>query len=243
MGRCKALSRCTANYPLSETMMKYPMFSLFAIILLSSCSEFSTAKIDGIHSLKGSKLAKSSKIASTKSSSKSPNGFLPAPVCEIAVKKSSSLPKDKHGMPSYSHKDRKRVVRTTAYSHMENEPGAPGKKNALGTNLKYGNVRSAAADWSKYPVGTKFKIKGLPHTYMVDDYGSALVGTNTIDIYHPTLRSMNKWGTRKAEITVIQWGDWERTLNVLKGRKGYRHTRKMYYAAKAKVESGKVARN
>ena len=216
------------------------MLALFTALVLSSCSEFTTAKIDGIHSLKGSK---STKVASKKSSSKSPNGFHPAPLCEIAVKKSSKLPKDKHGMPSYSHKDRNRVVRTTAYSHMENEVGAPWKKNALGTYLKYGNVRSAAADWSKYPVGTKFKIKGLPHTYIVDDYGSALVGTNTIDIYHPTLTSMNKWGTRKAEITVIQWGDWERTLNVLKGRKGYSHTRKMYYAAKAKVESGKVAKN
>ncbi|MDB4544896.1 3D domain-containing protein, partial [Akkermansiaceae bacterium] len=208
--------------------------------VLSSCSEFTTAKTDGIHNAKGSS---SSMFVSKSASTKSPDGFRPAPVSEIAVKKSSNLPKDKHGMPSYSHKERSRLVRTTAYSHMENEVGAPWKKNALGTYLKYGNVRSAAADWSKYPVGTKFKIKGLPHTYIVDDYGSALVGTNTIDIYHPTLTSMRKWGTRKAEITVIQWGDWDRTLNVLKGRTAYAHTRKMYYAAKAKVASGNVAKN
>jgi 3D (Asp-Asp-Asp) domain-containing protein len=221
-------------------MIKLPMLSLFSALILSSCSEFITAKIDGIHSFNSSIFAR---VAAKSGSNKSPNGFHPAPVCEIAVKKSSKLPKDKYGTPSYSHKERSRVVRTTAYSHMENEPGAPGKKNALGTNLKYGKVRSAAADWSKYPVGTRFKIKGLPYTYIVDDYGSALVGTNTIDIYHPTLSTMKKWGTRKAEITVIQWGDWERTLNVLKGRTKYSHTRKMYYAAKAKVESGKVVKN
>ncbi|MGJ8697608.1 MAG: 3D domain-containing protein [Verrucomicrobiaceae bacterium] len=146
-------------------------------------------------------------------------------------------------MPTYSHSSRNRVVRTTAYSHEEMEVGAPWMKNAIGTNLKYGQVRSAAADWSQYPVGTKFKIKGLPYTYVVDDYGSALAGTNTIDIYHPNLSSMRRWGTRKAEITVIQWGSMQRTVNILKGRRGYSHTRKMYYAAKAKLDSGQVAAN
>lgn len=146
-------------------------------------------------------------------------------------------------MATYPDSVRSRAVRTTAYSHEENEVGAPWRKNAIGTYLKYGNVRSAAADWSRYPVGTKFKIKGLPHTYIVDDYGSALVGTNTIDIYHPNLTTMRLWGTRPAEISVIQWGDWERTLNILAGRTHYPHTRQMYYAAKAKVSSGQVARN
>lgn len=174
-------------------------------------------------------------------SAHSSNGFHPAEVSESAIKKASKLPKDKHGMPTYSSSTRTRVVRTTAYSHMENEVGAPWMKNAVGTNLKYGTVRSAAADWSILPVGTKFKIKGLPHTYMVDDYGSALAGTNTVDIYHPNLSLMRKWGTRSAEITVIQWGSWERTLAILKGRTHYPHTRKMYYAAKAKVQSGQVA--
>ena len=94
-----------------------------------------------------------------------------------------------------------------------------------------------------YPVGTKFKIKGLPYTYIVDDYGSALVGTNTMDIYHPNLSSMRLWGNRHIEIAVIQWGDWDRTLNILAGRTQYTHTRTMYYAAKARVKSGKVARN
>ena len=43
------------------------------------------------------------------------------------------MAKDKHGMPTYtSHSDRTRYVRTTAYSHMENEPGAPGRMNASG---------------------------------------------------------------------------------------------------------------
>ena len=169
-----------------------------------------------------------------------PDG-LPAEV-DLAVKAAAAtLPVDKHGRPTYhSEAVRHRFVRTTAYSCAENEPGAVGSLSALGTVLKYGRVRSAAADWSRYPVGTTFRIKGLPHVYVVEDYGSALVGTNTIDIYHPNLRLMRKWATRDAEINVIKWGSWERTANLLRGRTKYSHCAQMYYATMAKINSGQV---
>ncbi|MGJ8677121.1 MAG: 3D domain-containing protein [Akkermansiaceae bacterium] len=171
------------------------------------------------------------------------SSFLPEPASPKTLAKSKSLPKDKHGMPTYkNHKERTRYVRTTSYSHMENEPGAPGRMNAAGGILQYGSVRSAAADWSVYPLGTKFRVKGQSHIYVVDDYGSALVGTNTIDIFKPTLSAMRKWGTRKTEITVIQWGSYERSLALLKGRTKYHHCRKMYYGCKKKVASS-VASN
>lgn len=163
----------------------------------------------------------------------------PIPVSTPSVKK---LKKDKHGMPTYPDSQRRRLVRATAYSHMENEPGAVGRKNAIGTNLRYTKKhRSAAADWSVYPVGTKFKIKGHSAIYEIDDYGSALAGTNTVDIYKPTLRSMNKWGTRKIEITVIEWGSYERASRILSHRCGYWHCRKMYNAIQKKLDSGKYA--
>ena len=51
------------------------------------------------------------------------------------------------------------VVKTTAYTHLEADSLQYGTKNAYGTELKFSrNVRSAAADWSRYPVGTVFKI-------------------------------------------------------------------------------------
>ena len=81
-------------------------------------------------------------------------------------------------------------VRTTAYTHSESDHIIYGARTAVGSNLKYGNVRSAAADWSVYPVGTIFQIEGLPYVYQVVDYGSALVGTNTIDLYKPDKASM-----------------------------------------------------
>ena len=56
----------------------------------------------------------------------------------------------------------------------------------MGKPLRFGMVRSAAADWSRYPVGTRFRIVGKPYEYVIDDYGSALVGTDTIDLYKPS---------------------------------------------------------
>lgn len=168
--------------------------------------------------------------------------FYPAKV-DVAVKAATqSLPKDKHGAATYvSDTVRHRVVRTTAYSCEENEVGAYGSLNAMGTVLKYGMVRSAAADWSRYPVGTTFRIKGLPYTYVVDDYGSALVGTNTIDIYHPNLASMKAWASRDVEINVIKWGSYERTANLLKGRTKYNHCARMYHAALRKLNNAQLS--
>ncbi|WP_018971081.1 3D domain-containing protein [Rubritalea marina] len=168
---------------------------------------------------------------------------LPAKPSQKIVADSQGRKTDKHGMASYADGEHTRHVRTTAYSCMENEPGAHGNLNAAGTVLKYGKtIRSAAADWSVYPLGTKFKIKGLPYTYVVEDYGSALTGTNTIDIYKPTLRKMNHWGTRKVEITVVKWGCYDKSRRILKHRTGYWHCRKMYNEIKRKLSSEALAK-
>jgi 3D (Asp-Asp-Asp) domain-containing protein len=111
-------------------------------------------------------------------------------------------------------------VKTTAYTHTESDHIVFGTKNALGTNLKYGTVRSAAADWAAYPVGTVFKIQGEPHIYQVDDYGSALVGTRTIDLYRPSQETMNGWGARKVNIEVLRWGSLSQSLSIMKSTAG-----------------------
>ncbi|MDI1313526.1 3D domain-containing protein [Prosthecobacter sp.] len=118
-------------------------------------------------------------------------------------------------------------VRTTAYTHGESDHIIYGAKTAVGTQLKFGNVRSAAADWSVYPVGTIFQIEGMPYVYQVDDYGSALVGTNTIDLYKPDKATMNAWGVRNVNIRVIKWGSFSKSLAIMKERMRYEHIRRM----------------
>jgi len=156
------------------------------------------------------------------------NSFsLPGPSA-TAVSIAASKPKDKHSMPVYSFSERNRIVRTTAYTCTESDHLIYGNKNATGTTLRYTNrVRSAAADWSFYPVGTTFRIKGLPYLYVVDDYGSALTGTGTIDIYKPTKEVMGQWGRRNVELTIVQWGSFNRSAELLSQRTKFDHCRKM----------------
>lgn len=109
-------------------------------------------------------------------------------------------------------------VRTTAYTHTESDHIKYGPKAATGDTLKYGRVRSAATDWSVYPVGTVFQIEGEPFLYEVDDYGSALVGTNTIDLYRPDKAAMKQWGAKNVNIKVVKWGSFTKSLAIMRPR-------------------------
>lgn len=117
-----------------------------------------------------------------------------------------------------------RTVRTTAYT--QSEPG--GWKDGNGGRLSCnGNIRSAAADWSRFPIGTKFQIIKTGETFIINDYGSALVGTNTIDIFKDSRRRMNEWGVRFVEIRIIEWGSRSRSLEILSPRTRHRHVAQM----------------
>jgi 3D (Asp-Asp-Asp) domain-containing protein len=123
------------------------------------------------------------------------------------------------------HGSRQRMsqVRTTAYTHTE----AGGRRNAIGCRLSGGKVRSAAADWSRWPLGTKFRIVDTDEVFQIDDYGSALIGTGTIDLYKTNRLEMNKWGVRSVDIDVLEWGSNEKSLAVLTPRAGNRQVRAM----------------
>ncbi len=88
-------------------------------------------------------------------------------------------------------------------------------------------VGSAAADWSRWPAGTVFRIAATGQVYKVDDYGWALAGRNTIDLYQPTRTAMNAWGTRRVNIEVLRWGDPTESLRMLRGHQKYRHIHRM----------------
>jgi 3D (Asp-Asp-Asp) domain-containing protein len=114
------------------------------------------------------------------------------------------------------------TVRTTAYTHSEGP-----RNNAIGSRLQCSACRSASADWSRFPVGTKFTILENGRNYIVDDYGSALVGTNTIDLYVPTRAEMNRWGVRKVTISITELGSYAKSREILQPRRGIPYGRKM----------------
>ena len=122
------------------------------------------------------------------------------------------------------------TVRTTAYTHTERGGG----HNAIGSRLSSNRVMSAASDWSVYPLGTKFRIVGTNENYVIDDYGTALVGTNTIDLYKPSRLEMRRWGVRHVDIDILQWGSAQESLRVLTPRAKHRQVQKMILALRRK---------
>ena len=88
-------------------------------------------------------------------------------------------------------------------------------------------IGSAAADWSRWPVGTTFRLLSTGQVYRVDDYGWALSGRNTIDLYMANQRDMNSWGARQETIQILQWGDSQQSLQFLQSHQDYRHIKRM----------------
>ena len=124
-------------------------------------------------------------------------------------------------------------VRTTAYTHTERG----GRHSAIGTRLSGKNVQSAAADWSRFPLGTKFRIIDTNEVFQIDDYGTALVGTDTIDLYKTNRLAMRKWGVRHVDIDILQWGSESQSLHVLGPRARNRICRRMILALQDKART------
>src|SRR5436853_3841396 len=128
-------------------------------------------------------------------------------------------------------------VRTTAYTHSEGS----GSHNAVGTYLSGRHVMSAASDWSRYPLGTRFRIASTNEEYIIDDYGWALVGTDTIDLYKPSRLEMRRWGVRHVDIDILQWGSEEQSIKVLTPRAKHTTPRRMLIALASKKKSSQLA--
>jgi 3D (Asp-Asp-Asp) domain-containing protein len=88
-------------------------------------------------------------------------------------------------------------------------------------------IGSAAADWSRWPMGTTFRLLSTGQMYRVDDYGWALSGRNTIDLYMANQRDMNSWGARQETIQILQWGDPQQSLQFLQSHQDYKHIKRM----------------
>jgi 3D (Asp-Asp-Asp) domain-containing protein len=88
-------------------------------------------------------------------------------------------------------------------------------------------IGSAASDWSRWPAGTVFRLLSTGQVYKIDDYGWALAGRNTIDLYMPSRSAMNAWGAREEGIQILRWGNPNESLRLLQAHQGYRHIRRM----------------
>jgi 3D (Asp-Asp-Asp) domain-containing protein len=101
-----------------------------------------------------------------------------------------------------------------------------GAKRAVAVS-KPRRIGSAAADWSRWPMGTTFRLLSTGQMYRVEDYGWALSGRNTIDLYMANQRDMNSWGARREPIQILQWGDPQQSLQFLQSHQDYKHIKRM----------------
>jgi 3D (Asp-Asp-Asp) domain-containing protein len=150
-----------------------------------------------------------------------------AAACSTALLTSGCASADK---PSASAKSKKVPVTATAYSSGAKCNGAWAQRNAIGGRLQSGQVNSAAADWSRFPVGTKFRVVETGKVYVVDDYGSAMVGKDKVDLFHTSYRDVYRWGVRQVNLEILEWGCPDKSLDILKPRARAPHVRRMVQA-------------
>ena len=113
-----------------------------------------------------------------------------------------------------------RVTKTTTTT-------TKGVKRAVAVSSKPPRIGSAAADWSRWPMGTTFRLLSTGQMYRVEDYGWALSGRNTIDLYMANQRDMNSWGARQEPIQILRWGNPQQSLQFLQSHQDYKHIKRM----------------
>jgi 3D (Asp-Asp-Asp) domain-containing protein len=152
---------------------------------------------------------------------------IPVETAETEVRRASYSPK----LQPFSMSERRttktirtRKGRSTSSAHARLIPG------------------SAAADWSRWPAGTVFRLLSTGQTYRVEDYGWALSGRNTIDLYMANRREMNSWGAREETIQILQWGDPQESLRFLRSHQNYKHIKRMVLELEGRHEDAAALR-
>jgi 3D (Asp-Asp-Asp) domain-containing protein len=145
----------------------------------------------------------------------------------LAYEVQRAIPVDESGSYSpplqrFSMEERRTVKRTTKRP----AKATRNVKRAVAVS-KPPQIGSAAADWSRWPAGTVFRLLSTGQNYRVEDYGWALSGRNTIDLYMANQREMNTWGARQETIEVLKWGDPQESLQFLRRHQDYRHIKRM----------------
>ena len=91
-------------------------------------------------------------------------------------------------------------------------------------------------------MGTTFRLLSTGQIYRVEDYGWALSGRNTIDLYMASQGDMNAWGARQEPIQILQWGDPQESLRLLQSHTDYRHIKRMVLELKGRDEEAAALR-
>jgi hypothetical protein len=106
-------------------------------------------------------------------------------------------------------------LNVSRYAGAAADPGAP-PATARGTRYQSGTISSAAADWSRFPAGTVFRVLATRELFEVDDYTDDIVGTNTILLYKPAVANLPAATTHYVTIEIVKWGSPRESAAMLK---------------------------
>ncbi len=109
-------------------------------------------------------------------------------------------------------------INVSSYAGAAADPSAP-PATARGTRYRSGSISSAAADWSRFPAGTVFRVLATREVYEVDDYTDDIVGTNTILLYKPAVANIPASTTHYVTIEIVSWGSPRESAALLKTQK------------------------
>jgi 3D (Asp-Asp-Asp) domain-containing protein len=129
----------------------------------------------------------------------------------------------------------KKATRATTTATTTKTTTVRGAKRAVAVSRPT-KIGSAAADWGRWPMGTTFRLLSTGQTYRVEDYGWALSGRNTIDLYMSNRRDMNTWGARTEPIQILHWGDSQQSLQVLQSHTEHKHIKRMVLELQGRTE-------
>ena len=154
----------------------------------------------------------------------------------LAYEVQRAIPVDENGSYSpplqrFSMQEKRTVARTAKRS---TKPTRNARRAVAVTRPP--QIGSAAADWSRWPVGTVFRLLSTGQNYRVEDYGWALSGRNTIDLYMANQGEMNNWGAREERIEILKWGDSQESLQFLRRHQDYRHIKRMVLELEGREE-------
>jgi 3D (Asp-Asp-Asp) domain-containing protein len=160
----------------------------------------------------------------------------------LAYEAPRAIPVDETGSNSpqlqpFSMEERRPVTRTTKRTTKTTRS----IKRAVAVS-RPPQIGSAAADWSRWPAGTMFRLLSTGQNYRVEDYGWALSGRNTIDLYMANQREMNSWGARQEAIQVLKWGDPQESLQFLRSHQNYKHIKRMVFELEGREKDAATLR-
>ncbi len=90
-----------------------------------------------------------------------------------------------------------------------------GAVTARGTRYQEGSVTSASADWSRWPVGTVFRVLTTGKVYEVDDFSEEVVGRNELLLYRPVRSNLPSAGRKYVTIEILKWGSPRTSAKIL----------------------------